>query len=124
MSVSKLILSSARSYLFMRKFGQFLIMKIIFFKNTFAPININKHACILHIKCIKLWKEKRPQACSVNVLFDLVTADCNCVTVSISYTYSNAAMQKSVLIKIRINAPVLNYTITKRLCILPNESHF
>ena len=41
-----------------------------------------------------------------------------------SYTYSNAAMQKSVLIKIRINAPVLNYTITKRLCILPHESHF
>ena len=67
-----------------------------------------------------------------NFLFDLVTANCSCVTVKFSDTYANAAMQKSLskhhksllLIIIRINAPFLNSTITKRSCILPKGSHF
>ena len=100
----------------MDKFCRFLIMEIIFKKpHTFAPINKNKHARILYIRYENPCKQKWQQACSVNFLFDLVTADCSTVTGKVLYTYVNAAMQKCYrniinhykIDQIRINAPVL-----------------
>ena len=46
-------------------------------------------------KIYKMLKTKAAADTSVKLLFDLVFADCICVTGKNSYTYSNAAMQKS-----------------------------
>ena len=91
------------------------------------PRNITKHACILYIRFIKLWKQMWPQTCTVNLLFDLII-DCRFQLCFLrSFVYILKCGHAEICILTSLITPKHRFWILQLpncSCILPNRNYF